>query len=550
MLNYLSGRSKKTPQSALSSERYRYLSVGDAEPNLADPPGESIPIGQQYQVISVDGFPGKRYWLPVSAGLIPGSITIYDEGSLVGGINSTNQLNFVGAAISAQGIGGDNPGTAVTITVFAPGNTDEILFNQNNDFSTSSILTFNPSSGLFSAGNRLSVGVDGSVINTTADGFVGIGTTLPTSKFSVKGTSSLENLTVSGVSTFNNLKIYGTLGAGSSTGSFGQYLMSTGIGVTWTSLNFSDSSQNVGIEVAFSGQSTFTFLYNVGYLEVFINGIKLAPSEYTAVDGINIILNTPAFENDIVEFISYDKSSLLLSITRNVGIETSFYGQTSFNFLYKVGFIDVYLNGVKLTESEYTATDGTTVVLNTPAYIDDTVEFISYYSLPFSFLNLIKNVTVDIASEGETTFNFTYRVGFIDVYINGVKLTKSEYTANDGSTVILNIPASDGDIVEFISYYSTLGYAQSSSYAQVSGISTVSQGLTGTPNITVNSINASNLTVSGDSLLSGITTVGVATTSTPPDNSQMSFELISNTQLRIKVRGTDGILRSADITLS
>ena len=50
--------------------------------------------------------------------------------------------------------------------------------------------------------------------------------------------------------------------------------------------------------------------------------------------------------------------------------------------------------------------------------------------------------------------------------------------------------------------------------------------------------------------VTGITTVGLGNTSTPPSNSQMSFELISNTQLRIKVRGTDGTLRSANITLA
>lgn len=59
-----------------------------------------------------------------------------------------------------------------------------------------------------------------------------------------------------------------------------------------------------------------------------------------------------------------------------------------------------------------------------------------------------------------------------------------------------------------------------------------------------------HLNVSGSSLATGISTVGLANTSTPPSNSQMSFELTSNTNLRIKVRGTDGILRSVDLTLS
>ena len=60
----------------------------------------------------------------------------------------------------------------------------------------------------------------------------------------------------------------------------------------------------------------------------------------------------------------------------------------------------------------------------------------------------------------------------------------------------------------------------------------------------------SPLHVVGTALITGITTVGLGTTSTPPSNSQMSFELITDTNLRIKVRGTDGVLRSGNITLA
>ena len=191
MAKYLSGRFKKTPQSALSDERYRYLAVGDAEPNLGDPvfPGDSPPVGQQYQIVSIEAYPGERYWVPISGGLIPGSISVYDENSLVGGPNSTTQLNFVGLAITAQGFrtGLPNPGVAVTITVFAPGNDQELLFNSSNDFSTSSKLTFDSSLGLLTAGDKLNVGAGGTVIATTGIGSVGIGTTNPTQELDLNG---------------------------------------------------------------------------------------------------------------------------------------------------------------------------------------------------------------------------------------------------------------------------------------------------------------------------------------------------------------------------
>ena len=101
------------------------------------------------------------------------------------------------------------------------------------------------------------------------------------------------------------------------------------------------------------------------------------------------------------------------------------------------------------------------------------------------------------------------------------------------------------------SFYDTvlIGTATSTGTAsqplQVSGGAYVSGNLgigTTTP--------TSTLTVIGSSLITGISTVGLGTTSTPPSNSQMSFELTTNTNLVIKVRGTDGLLRSANITLA
>ena len=88
-------------------------------------------------------------------------------------------------------------------------------------------------------------------------------------------------------------------------------------------------------------------------------------------------------------------------------------------------------------------------------------------------------------------------------------------------------------------------------YFDVDADGTVQLSPYATGNIGIGITNpTSKLDVIGDVRITGITTLGLGNTSTPPSNSQMSFELISNTQLRIKVRGTDGVLRSADITLT
>jgi hypothetical protein len=58
------------------------------------------------------------------------------------------------------------------------------------------------------------------------------------------------------------------------------------------------------------------------------------------------------------------------------------------------------------------------------------------------------------------------------------------------------------------------------------------------------------LNVNGGLVVSGISTVGLGTTSNLTTNSTLSFELTSNTNLRIRVRGSDGVIRSANLTLS
>ena len=107
MTKFLSGRSKRRDQGSLTTDRYLYLGIDQTEPNLGDPNSgtfqDNPPSGERYQIISVEGFPGERYWIPVEGGVIPGSISVYDETTtLVGNANSITQLNFVGAAVNAS----------------------------------------------------------------------------------------------------------------------------------------------------------------------------------------------------------------------------------------------------------------------------------------------------------------------------------------------------------------------------------------------------------------------------------------------------------------
>ena len=179
MPKYLSGRVKRTDQAYLSTDRYQYLGLEQAEPNLADPPAggtsPNIPVGQRAQIISVQGFPGERFWVPVEGGLIPGAISVFEEGTLVGGSSSTTQLDFKGNIITAIGnrTGLPNPGVAVTLSVDPPGTDGQLLFNKNGDFGASTLFNYDDST----------VGVAS----------VGIGTSSPTQNLHILGNFRLEN---------------------------------------------------------------------------------------------------------------------------------------------------------------------------------------------------------------------------------------------------------------------------------------------------------------------------------------------------------------------
>jgi hypothetical protein len=132
---------------------------------------------------------------------------------------------------------------------------------------------------------------------------------------------------------------------------------------------------------------------------------------------------------------------------------TATQGQTTFSVTYTVGAIQVYLNGVLLNAADYTASNGTSVVLAAGADAGDILEVLAldvtgYVVAP----NAAYVRTSFTATGGQTTFTASYSVGFVEVYLNGVLLNASDYTATNGTSVVLGVAAVAGDIVELIAY--------------------------------------------------------------------------------------------------
>ena len=69
---------------------------------------------------------------------------------------------------------------------------------------------------------------------------------------------------------------------------------------------------------ATSGQTSFAATYDTGYVDVYLNGIKLlAGTDFTATSGTAIVLTTGATAGDIVDIVAYGTFSLATHYTKN-----------------------------------------------------------------------------------------------------------------------------------------------------------------------------------------------------------------------------------------
>ena len=134
-------------------------------------------------------------------------------------------------------------------------------------------------------------------------------------------------------------------------------------------------------------------------------------------------------------------------------------GQTTFTITggYTPGYIEVLINGVYVSESEYTASNGTTVVLDNAVAHNDIVTVFLYSLYNLGSSNYARNISTLTATAGQTVFNVTYIPGQIDIFYNGSKLSSSEFTATNGTTVTLVQAAALGDILEVVTYLAGAG---------------------------------------------------------------------------------------------
>ena len=173
--------------------------------------------------------------------------------------------------------------------------------------------------------------------------------------------------------------------------------------------------------------------------------------------------------------------------TRTTATATS--GQTTFSASYTVGYVEMYLNGAKLIAgTDFTATDGSSVVLTSGATVGDSVEIIAYETFAVANALLASNNLSDLnnAATALTNLGITSTAAELNI-LDGVTATTAELNILDGVT------ATTAEI-NYLDI-TTLGTSEASKVvtADANGVVTFDNGISEEYNAVTSSSNATTV---------------------------------------------------------
>ena len=513
------------------------IQVGKTGANEIDTSSGGLTIDSNGGVVTVDDYLGVNQGLSVTGistlgHTIAGSAVTMTSGGIVAGLATVNYINathinaagvitatsFIGDGSGLTGIVAGGSGVVVKDSGSLVGTAGTIDFGTNLSVSpiSAGVVTVTASGG---GGSGVGYFVQNSTgIHTTSS--VGIGTTTASGAAADPNNTTILNAGIVTANYFygDGSGLTGIVAASSGiiirdsnslVGTAATVNFGTGLSVTPVSagiVTVNNLSRTSGVDrtttsfTATAGQTTFTVSYEISNpIDVFLNGVRLRDTvDYAATSGTNIVLTSGAAASDSLVVIEYFATTGTTNekhaVDRVVTEFTATAGQTTFSVTYTVGNIDVFFNGARLIASDYTATDGTSVVLTSAAAGGDQIVVVEYLVSTTGNGISGQTVTTFTATAGQTTFNVSYTLGTVQVYRNGIRLVEdSDYTANTGNTIVLTSAASGGDSVVVVESQGLFGSNQT--------------GINTTSNLGIGTTSAYNaLTVVGDANISGVLT--------------------------------------------
>ena len=204
----------------------------------------------------------------------------------------------------------------------------------------------------------------------------------------------------------------------SQSGNSGYYLTTDGSSASWNNLKASPTFTGI---VTFSGTDAVTL------------PVGTTAQRPTAAQGM-LRYNTTTAGFEGYSGSAWSSLGAQFAYTRTSATATA--SQTTFSVSYTAGYVDVYLNGVKLVSgTDFTATNGTSVVLATGATVGDSVEIIAFEPFAIADALAITNNLSDLssASTAITNLGITATAAELNI-LDGVTATTAELNYVDGVT--------------------------------------------------------------------------------------------------------------------
>ena len=337
------------------------------------------------------------------AGGLAGSIpyqTAVNATSLLG-IGTAGQILRVVSGLPAWGT--DYVGTVTSVAALTLGTTGTDLSSTVANSTTTPVITLNVPTA--SATNRGALSsADWTTFNNKGSGTV----------TSVSGTGTVNGITLTGtVTSSGSLTLGGTLGSIANS----QLSNSTISGV---SLGGNLFSLTAGTGVSFSAGTTYN-----GSAAITINATGTGGTVTSVAATVPSFLSISGSPITTSGTLAISYSGTALPAINGGTAQTAY---TTGDILYASATNT--LSKLAIGTTGYTLTVASGVPTWKPPYVR----------------------TSFTATASQTTFSATYNVGYVQVFVNGVLLNGADYTASNGTSVVLGVGCNVGDIVETIAY--------------------------------------------------------------------------------------------------
>lgn len=230
-------------------------------------------------------------------------------------------------------------------------------------------------------------------------------------------------------------------------------------GTAWSNLKISPAEQASIDTVAASIADVST----VAGIDADVTAVAAIDTDVTAVSGITANVTTVAGISADVTTVSGISSNVTSVASNNANVTTVATNIASVNSvgtnIGDVNIVATNLSGIADFADTYvvSATEPTSPIEGT-LWFDTSTDIMKVYNgSSFQAAGSAVNGTSErqsyTATNGQTTFAANYDAGFVDVYLNGVKLVDgTDFTATDGSNVVLTSGAALNDTLDIVAY--------------------------------------------------------------------------------------------------